>query len=149
MRYGRYPGRDLLLSGIMGCMLVVYSPFAHAQPVSLPVAEPAKKRVEPAKVAPLVLGRVRYEVVPWGTERGLAQDSGVIRAVDVRSGVELWLLTLFVITPDPDLEADKQEDFIVRLRPGKVGQILATTERGRRYRVDVERRTVEKLPAIR
>lgn len=149
MKHATYFVRGMFFSCIMGCIFAAHATLSHAQAAAFPEAEPTKKRMEPAKVPPLVLGKVRYEVVPWGKERGLAQDSGVIRAVDRRTGTELWLLALFTITPDPDLEADKQEDFIVRLQPGKAGQLVATTERGRRYRVDCRQRTVEKLPSTR
>ncbi len=54
-----------------------------------------KKRLAPAKVRPVTVGKLRYEVIPFGKDRGFQQDSGILRAVSTVSGAELWTLQLF------------------------------------------------------
>jgi len=107
----------------------------------------SKKRAEPEAVEPVVIGARRYEVVPSGRARGMKQDGGVIRAVDVTSGDELWYLEVYRVTFDPNVETDKQEIYIARLTPTTDGgSLLVETERGRRYRVDLRTRAVTDEP---
>lgn len=108
-----------------------------------PAPAPTKKRAAPEPVAPLVIGNVRYEVVPWGRTRGLRQDGGVIRAVDANTGRELWLLQVYTLQIDPRMETDKQEVFITQLSADPDGRgLFVDTERGARHRVDLSTRRV-------
>lgn len=116
---------------------------ATAEPAPTTAAAPAKKRAAPEPVAPLVIGSVRYEVVPWGRTRGMRQDGGVIRAVDAGSGRELWLLQVYTLQIDPRMETDKQEVFITTLSADPDGRgLFVDTERGARHRVDLSTRRV-------
>ncbi len=103
---------------------------------------PAPKRVGPPEVEPVTIGNVRYEVVHWGRERGLGQNGGYLEAFDAASGASLWLLQVYVIDYDPDLEEDVQDVFIESLKTGPRGTLKIFDERGRRFVVDPATRTV-------
>lgn len=103
---------------------------------------PAAKRVGPPDVEPVTIDGVRYEAVHWGRERGLGQNGGYLEAVDAASGASLWLLQVYAIDYDPDLEEDVQDVFIETLKAGPRGTLKVVDERGRRYAVDPATRTV-------
>jgi hypothetical protein len=98
------------------------------------------KRVGPKAVAPVTLGGVRYEALPWGKKRGLAQNGGYLASFDAKTGAELGLIKIYEIQYDPKLEADVQDIFITRL-DSVDGGIAVTDERGRKYVVDVATKT--------
>lgn len=131
-----------MLAGLVllgGCVAMPRA-VANAEISSAPTGKPAKKRLEPEPVEPVVMGAVRYEAIASGRAIGLDQDGGVIRAVDRASGAELWRLTVYKVKFDTALEADKQEIYITRLAPAGDGHhLLVEAEGGRRYSVDVQR----------
>lgn len=105
---------------------------------------PHGKRVPPPEVAPLAVGKLRIEVVPWAEQRGLAHNGGYIAAVD-STGAELWLLEVYDVERDPDGERDVQDVFISSLAPGtKPDEIVVTDEKNRRYVVNVKARAVRR-----
>ena len=133
----RLPATALLLAAALAACA------APAEPPAAPARTVVKKRAAPEPVEPLQIGQVRYEVVPWGRSRGLAQDGGVIRAVDVGTGRELWLLQVYMLERDPRMETDKQEVFITQLSADPDGRgLFVDTERGARHRVDLATRRV-------
>jgi hypothetical protein len=86
---------------------------------------------------------VRYEVVRGGKGRGLGQNGGLIAAVDAGSGQELWVLKVYEVHYDGDMEDDKQDVFITDLSLGWFGNKLTVrNERGERYVVDLDTREV-------
>jgi len=96
---------------------------------------------EPAPPAPVVVGGMRYEAVPWGRMRGLGQNGGYLAAYDVASGRELWLFKVYDVKYDvkyrPEMEEDKQDVFIEDLALDAQGRLRVTDERGEVYRVDL------------
>jgi hypothetical protein len=107
----------------------------------LPVT--AKRRMAPAPVSPVSSHGIRYEVVHWGKSRGLGQNGGYIAAIDLASGHELWVLKVYDVTYDGDLEGDKADVFITKLSLVADGTSLEiANERGARYRVDLASRMV-------
>ena len=103
----------------------------------------AKKRSEPDPVDPVRVGGVRYEAVPWGKARGLEQNGGYVAAFDEKTGKELWLLKVYDVGYDGDMEADKQDVFVTSLDIDREGRRLTVeSEAGDRYAVDLESRTV-------
>jgi hypothetical protein len=102
---------------------------------------PKPKRVAPPKVAPLSLGSIRIEVVHWGRSRGLGQNGGYIAAVDPTTGNELWTLKVYEIAYDPKMEQDVQDVFISKMKAER-GKLAIWDEKGRRYLVDPNTRTV-------
>lgn len=135
--------RSFILLCLIGFSLLMSggSQFAYAGDSPEGHIDKAKKRLAPAKVSPVTAGKVRYEVIPFGIDRGFSQDSGIIRAVNVTSGAELWTLQLFEIAKDTDMEADKLEDYIVQLKMLN-GKLIANTERGKRFVVDINKREI-------
>ena len=104
---------------------------------------PAKsaKIAAPDDVPPVTVGGTRYEAVHWGKSLGFAQNGGHVRAVDVASGATLWVAEVYRIDYRPELEADKQDTFIVDLRPAPGGGALSVTDdRGRRWKLDLATR---------
>jgi hypothetical protein len=107
---------------------------------------PAKERAEIPEVDPVVIGGIRYEVVPWGKARGLGQNGGIIAAVDAATGRELWTLKVYEIRYDPDMEGDKQDLFIAGLSADGDKHLRVEAERGGGiWRVDLERRASERV----
>ena len=103
----------------------------------------AKKRSEPDPVDPVRFGGVRYEAMPWGKARGLDQNGGYVAAIDEKTGKELWLLKVYDVSYDGDMEGDKQDVFITELEIDRGGRRLTVeSEAGDRYAVDLESRTV-------
>jgi hypothetical protein len=107
--------------------------------------EKTKERLEPPEVEPVVIGSVRYEALMWGKARDLGQNGGYIEAFDRTTGDSLWILKIYDVTYDGDMEGDKQDVFIEEMRADDSGLLWITDERGRRYRVDVRDQTVEPL----
>ena len=107
---------------------------------------PMGKRVGPEDVAPLTLGNTRYEAVHWGKERGLGQNGGYIAAIDAPSGKELWVLKIYNIDYDPVMEEDVQDIFIESISKSDAsGSIEVVDERGRRFLVDPNTKSIQTL----
>lgn len=100
-----------------------------------------KERGEVPYPAVIVDG-VRYEAVAWGKARGLDQNGGYIAAHDTGTGDELWLLKVYTVDYDDELESDKQDLFIADLMLEAPSRLRVTDERGGVYRVDLVRRAV-------
>jgi hypothetical protein len=105
--------------------------------------EMSKKRAGPAAVAPVTIGQVRYEALPWGRMRELDQNGGYIAAVDANSGQELWILKVYDVRYDGDMEDDKQDLFITRIEPKDSRTLLIENENGERFIVDLPTRIIK------
>lgn len=102
------------------------------------------KRLGPPDIDPVVIGKVRYEVVHWGKERGLKQNGGYIAAVDASNNKELWLLKVYDVAYNPDLEGDVQDVFIVSMSKGFFsGKLYIEDEKGRSFIIDPDTRGIE------
>lgn len=112
---------------------------------ALPAAAQKKDRAAPREVSPVVLEGRRYEAPHWGKSRGLPQNGGYVAAIDPASGRELWLTRIYRVGYERGREGDKQDVFITGLEaePGGRG-LLISDERGRRYRLDLRTRKVER-----
>jgi hypothetical protein len=124
-------------------------PGASASPGTPAVQEPTaggkieKERAEVPAPSPVARAGVRYQAVPWGKARGLDQNGGYLAAVDEKTGAEQWILKVYHITYDGDMEGDKQDVFITKLALEPDGHSLRVeNERGEAYRVDLETRRV-------
>ena len=102
-----------------------------------------KKRSGPNPVDPVRFGGIRYEAMPWGKARGLDQNGGYVAAIDEKTGNELWLLKVYDVGYDGDMESDKQDVFVTSLEIDREGRRLTVeSEAGNRYAVDLESRKV-------
>ncbi|MBD9358062.1 hypothetical protein [Methylomonas albis] len=105
-----------------------------------------KKRSAPEEVEPVCLGNTRYEAPLWGKNRGLGQNGGHIVAIDQSTGQELWVVCLYEIRYDPNMEEDKQDIFLTSLTVDAAGsRLLAEDERGRQFALDLFSRQVTTL----
>jgi hypothetical protein len=107
-------------------------------PTSAEAAPVAKKRAGPEPVDPVVIGAVRFEAPTDGKAKGLGQNGGIVVAHDAASGAELWTAKVYAITYAANMEADKQDVFIIEMKPSADSRALRVTDdRGRRWRVDL------------
>lgn len=82
---------------------------------------------------------IRYQAVPWGKARGLPQNGGYVAAVDKRTGAELWILKVYQVPYDRDMEGDKLDVFITNLTLDPARDTLRVeNERGEVYSVDLK-----------
>lgn len=103
----------------------------------------AKKRSAPDPVEPVRFGGIRYEPMPWGKARGLGQNGGYVAAIDDRTGDELWLLKVYDVAYDGDMEGDKQDVFVTSLEIDRAGRFLTVeNEAGDRFAVNLASREV-------
>lgn len=101
-----------------------------------------KERAEIPEPPSVTIGDVRYDAVPWGKARGLAQNGGYIAAHDAYSGTELWLLKVYDVIYDGRMEDDKQDRFIEHMADKGDDLLEIIDERGRTYTVDLASRAV-------
>jgi len=99
------------------------------------------KRIEPMKVDPVIYEGIRY-VAPNDDGR-----RGYIEAWNVGTNKKLWELTIFTNRIDPNLEEDVQWVFIKALNI-QDGRLIATTERGKTYQVDVNTKAVTQPDSV-
>lgn len=105
-----------------------------------------KKIAAPEDVDPVTIGKTRYEVPHWGKTMGFNQNGGHVMAVDVASGKPLWTAELYKIDYKPNMEADKQDTFIVSLEfDSATSRLIAENDRGKRFALDPFSRQVTPL----
>jgi hypothetical protein len=128
-------------SGLVAAAIAVAMLAAVAcaeAPTSAEAAPVARKRAGPEPVDPVMLGAVRFEAPSDGKARGLGQNGGFVVARDAASGVELWRTKVYAITYAANLEGDKQDIFIIEMKPSPDARALQVTDdRGRRWRIDL------------
>ena len=114
-------------------------------PASAEAAPVAKKRAGPEPVDPVVIGAVRFEAPADGKAKGLGQNGGFVVAHDAATGAELWTAKVYAIAYKADMEGDKQDIFIIEMKPSPDGRaLLVTDDRGRRWKVDLATHAVER-----
>lgn len=86
---------------------------------------------------------IRYEQLRGPRSRGFGQSGGVIAAIDVANGRELWTLQLYTTRYPPHEETDVQEVYIEEMSIDvKSDTLVARDEGGRTFVVDLKDRTV-------
>lgn len=105
-----------------------------------------EKRAPLPEVAAVSHGGTRYETAPFEKSEGLDQNSGYIAAVDETTGERRWVLKVYEVSYDNDLEADLQDVFITKLELSDDGTTLyVTNEEERRFEVDLADRSVKEV----
>jgi hypothetical protein len=105
---------------------------------------PSAKRTGPPEVPSVKIGKLRFEALQWGKDRGYQQNGGYVAALDAATGKELWTLKVYEVTYQAGMEGDVQDIFIKSLGKSLFGgKLKVEDERGRIYIVDPETRTVE------
>ncbi|MGH8666364.1 MAG: hypothetical protein ACREUX_19045 [Burkholderiales bacterium] len=107
----------------------------------------SRKRSAPPKVEPVEHRGVRYAVVRGAKGRGLPQNGGYIEATELASGRSLWLVKVYEVVYDRDIEDDKRDVYISRLRLDSArSRLLIENERDERFAVELDGSKVHKLP---
>jgi hypothetical protein len=108
-----------------------------------------EKRAPIPEVAPVTQGGTRYEPVTFERSEGLDQNSGYIAAVDQATGKRKWVVKVYDVSYDTDLESDLQDVFITSLELSPDGkQLYIVNEEERRFAVDLTDRTVKELQPV-
>jgi hypothetical protein len=103
---------------------------------------PAPKRMGPPDVTPVIIGKIRFEAVHWGKDRGFGQNGGYIASFDAASNKELWTLKIYTVVYDLKMESDVQDVFIESMATNATGKLLVKDERGRSFLADPVTRLV-------
>lgn len=131
----------LIVMGIACSVEIAIAEPGADQAISSPLNP---KRVAPAKVDPVLIGKLRFEAIQWGKQRGLSQNGGYIAAYDANSSKELWILKVYEVLYDPALESDVQDIFIISMSKTLfTGKLIVKDEKSREYVIDPEKRKVE------
>ena len=101
-----------------------------------------KERASVPEPAGVVAGDLRIEALPWGKMRGLEQNGGYIAAYRLADDEEAWIMKVYDVSHDGEMEEDKQDRFIEELALDASGLLRVTDERGEVYLVDLQRRAV-------
>jgi hypothetical protein len=107
----------------------------------------SSSRIPAPAVAPVVLGKVRYEQVRNGFQAGFEQMGGYLAAYDVASDVRLWTLKVYENPRQPEKEGGVQDVFFKSMQATFVGTLLIENERGARFDVDPVTRSVTAMTA--
>jgi hypothetical protein len=105
----------------------------------------SESRIPPPAVDPIRSDGVRYEQVMNGFQAGLDQMGGYLAAYDAARGQRLWTLKVYENVRRPDREGDVQDIFFRSMLLQDDGRLLIENERGDRYLVDPEARSVEQV----
>ena len=103
-------------------------------------------RLPPKEVEPIKIGNIKYEVLHWGKERGLDHNGGYVFATDIKQNKELWVLKVYSISYNSEMEEDVQDVFIESM--SKVwfrNKLKIIDENGEKYLVDLDSKLVTKL----
>ena len=140
-----------LLAGC-GCVKPTVPPAEHSIKTATASHHQEKKTMESPKrripaVDPVEAGGIRYQVLRAARSRGFTQNGGIIAAIDIASGNELWTLTVYQTSHDAMEEADVQDRYITEMSlSGDQKQLLIKAENKRSYAVNLGDRSVTVLP---
>lgn len=123
-RWGARPRRMSWLAGLLGGLLLLGGPQAHA------------KRRPPPEITPVVVGGVRYTVPHFGALHGKEQNGGYVQAWDAASGKLLLDRMIYRVVYDEKLERDAQDVFIARISV-EGGTLRVDNDLGERFEVDL------------
>ncbi|MFA5080929.1 MAG: hypothetical protein WC474_00105 [Hydrogenophilaceae bacterium] len=88
---------------------------------------------------------IRYEAIKGAKGRGLEQNGGYIAAIDESSDKELWILKVYDVVYDGEMEDDKQDVLITSLSTAWFGnRLIVCNERGEKFEVDLDSRAVSR-----
>lgn len=103
-------------------------------------------RPAPPRVEPVVHSGIRYEQVMNALDLGYDQLNGYLAAYDDRSGERLWVLRIYGVAFDPEMEGDVQEVYFSTMELGPAGdRLIIENELQDRFEVHLADRTVVPL----
>ena len=130
---------------LLACAAALLAVAATAMPGDAAVR---KKRLAPEPVDAVSFEGRRYEALNFGKSRGLGQNGGHVVAIDEATGRELWVQRIYRIRYDRQIEADKQDVFIIGLTLLQAAHaLLIENERGARFRLNLRTRQVTQVTA--
>jgi hypothetical protein len=104
-------------------------------------------RIGPPEVEPVEFEGRRYAQILNGEDDHLDQRTGYLAVTDVATGKRLTAVKVYAIAFDPDLEADVQDVFFVRLEvQAAERRLLVENEHGKRFHVAVDGYAVTPAP---
>lgn len=104
-------------------------------------------RAAPPRLPPVEIDGVRYEQVLNGRKLGLPRNGGYLAAVEVATGGRRWVLSIYDVPIDPQIESDVQEVYFSRMeRVAGRAALLIENERGERFIVDLAGPEVQPAP---
>ena len=104
-------------------------------------------RAAPPRLPPVEIDGVRYEQVLNGRKLGLPRNGGYLAAVEVATGGRRWVVSVYDVPIDPQIEGDVQEVYFSRMeRVAGRGALLIENERGERFIVDLAGPAVQPAP---
>ncbi len=110
---------------------------------------PARESPKRARhhVSAVTVEHIRYEVVGGTRSRGFKQNGGVIAAIEIASGKELWTQLVYTTVYDDREESDVQDVFITAMQLSPDGcALLITNEAGRHFMLNLADRIVAESP---
>jgi len=121
---------------------VMANPPASAPPPEATQPAASADRVPPPEVPPVERDGVRYLQAEDGRKVGQDQEHGVLVAIDIASGRQLWSLVVYPNRPAPGLEEDAQWIFFTSMSFARDGRLRIVNEADKTFLVDVKRHTV-------
>ncbi len=104
-------------------------------------------RIGPPDVAAVEFEGRRYAQIAHGEDDHLDQRTGYLAVTDMATGRRLASVKVYAVAFDPDLEADVQDVFFVRLElQASERRLLIENERGQRFRVAIDGYAVTPAP---
>lgn len=104
-------------------------------------------RIGPPDVEPVEFEGRRYEQINNGEDLKLDQRTGYLAVIDLASNKPVATIKVYPVPFDPDLEADVQDVFMVRLElQSAQRRLLVENEHGKRYFVALDGYAVTAAP---
>jgi hypothetical protein len=134
---------------ILGLMIAfMFADGCMAQPLPASAVQEessmgkSSSRIPAPTVAPVTIGKVRYEQVRNGLLAGFDQMGGYLVAYDAESGKQLWTLKVYDNKRLSDKEGDVQDVFFKSMTVRPDGTLLIENERDGCFVVDPVARSV-------
>jgi hypothetical protein len=126
-----------------GCAQPVAAQDTHRTSKEIPVIQ--QSRSAPARLPPVEIDGVRYEQVMNGLRIGMPARCGYLSATNVKSGERLWVIRVYEVTYDEQLERDVQDVYFTRMHAMPGGKLEIENEAGDKFVVDLAGRSAQPL----
>ncbi len=100
------------------------------------------KRSAPKEITPIVHRGIKYIVPHWGASLKKKQNGGFIEAFDIKNKKRLWLLRVYKIKYDENLEKDVQDVFITEMKI-KNNKLVVRNEKNDTFIIDLKTKKVK------
>ncbi len=100
------------------------------------------KRSAPGEITPLVYKGIKYIVHHWGASIKKKQNGGFIEAFDLKERRRLWLLRVYEIEYNTNVEKDLQDIFITKIEI-RNNRLIIHNEKKDKFVVDLKTKSVK------